>query len=94
MDNIKLVKHYPGELAFYNSFSGLIPCKVLSVLSLNLDNNPTKVKIITTAKRAGGWLKGEIIECPTYHVVPRESVFMHCGQFKIRNNYEWKDTQK
>ena len=70
-------KHYINELAYFDSFSGMIPCKVI-----NIDNDKITVKL--TCKR-GAYKIGEILTFNTLHIVPRDSVRKN----RIINNYQW-----
>jgi len=65
-----------GILAYYDSFSGFILCKVLSV------NSNGRAEIEITVSR-GAYRKGEILEFSTLNVVPRSAVKVKCGQFRI-----------
>ena len=70
-------KHYINELAYFDSFSGMIPCKVI-----NIDNDRITVKL--TGKR-GAYKRGEILTFNTLHIIPRDSVRKN----RIINNYQW-----
>jgi hypothetical protein len=70
-------KHYINELAYFDSFSGMIPCKVI-----NIDNDKITVKL--TCKR-GAYKRGEILTFNTLHIIPRDSVRKN----RIINNYQW-----
>lgn len=77
-------KHVAGELAYYDSFSGLIPCKVEVVYP---GRDGTKVRAIVTGRKLpAGWKTGEILEAYSFHFVPRSSVH---GS-RIHNNYHWE----
>ena len=73
--------HTTGELAYIDSFSGLIPCKVMEI-------TPRLITVKITATRRV-FYKGELIDCDPNHVVPRDSVFTRCGNYHIHNNYQW-----
>jgi hypothetical protein len=67
-----------GCLAYLDSFSGLIPCRVLSV-------GQTGVNVKITARKAKVYRRGErIYGVSSLRVVSRESVFVRGGQFRIR----------
>lgn len=68
-----------GDLAYYDSFSGLIPCKVLAVndamagKELAGFSSFCRVSVRLTAKR-GAWEKGEVVESDALKVVPRTHI--------------------
>ena len=75
--------HHAGELAYYDSFLGLIPCKVISVTE----------QIITvriTANRKG-FYKGEIISKRPgiASIVPRSNVHTRAGMYRINCQFCW-----
>lgn len=76
-------KHTTGELAYIDSFSGLIPCKVMDIAE---DGKEMIVRV--TANRPG-WYRGDICLKFPKDIIPRKSVFVRCGQYHIRNNYFW-----
>jgi len=76
MNNITK-KHYINELAYFDSFSGMIPCKVINIES-------DKITVKLTGKR-GAYKQGEVIIMNTLHIVPRDSVRKN----RIINNYQW-----
>ena len=62
-----------GDLAYYDSFTGLIPCKVLSIHgSSGVASTAQRVEVRLTAKR-GGYDIGERVTTAGLHVVPRNS---------------------
>lgn len=63
-----------GDLAYYDSFTGLIPCKVRSIKGIGgICSTAQTVTLIVTAERKG-YLKGDTIETTGLHAVPRGSV--------------------
>lgn len=74
--------HYSGELAYYDTFSGLVKCKVLSVLY-----HTVMIKI--TAKTNPVYKHNEILKSNHLHVIPRDSIVTRDKQYKILNNYKW-----
>jgi hypothetical protein len=87
---VTMKKHYINELAYFDSFSGMIPCKVIAIENdQTFDYNkgiPTSDKI--TIKLTGNckaYKRGETIVSNSIHIVPRESVHHN----KILNNYQW-----
>jgi hypothetical protein len=67
-----------GCLAYLDSFSGLIPCRVLSI-------GQTGVNVEITARRAKAYRRGErLFGVSSSRVVSRKSVFVRNGQYRIR----------
>lgn len=84
---IQDTKHKAGELAYYDTFSGTIPCKVISVYPDKY--GCTRITIKITADRKS-YHKGEIIKNIFAHdIVPRKSLIVRSGQYRILNNYTW-----
>ena len=79
--------HYPGELAYIDSFAGLIPCKVTAVYPSH--DIATIVAVRVTAKR-GHYQRGDNLMFPHYRIVPRTSIYTHSGTYRIKNNYTWE----
>ena len=80
-------EHHAGELAYYDTFVGLVPCKVTKVWR---DNGHTLVSIKLTATR-GAYKRGEeIADLRHDYVVPRSSVRVRSGMYRICNNYTWQ----
>lgn len=76
--------HTAGELAFVDSLSGLVPCKVVEV-------SATDITVRITAAR-GPYKRGEIIFCRYTRVVPRSCVRSYRStnhRARIINNYRW-----
>ena len=81
-----------GSLAYYDSFAGLVPCKVESIkipraMKRNADNTvtpdtQTAVKIVLTGKRSP-YCVGESMTVPSTRVVPRDCVHTSSGQYRI-----------
>jgi hypothetical protein len=63
-----------GDLAFYESFTGLQCCKVLEINGKSgTVSTAQRCKVrITSMHKA--WKRGEVIECFAIHVIPRKSV--------------------
>jgi hypothetical protein len=88
-------KTYPtlrsGDLAFYDSFAGLIPCKVLRIIGRTSETATSEAETATseadvtvrlTATR-GAYRKGETLSGWSLHIVPRAAVFTSRGQHRI-----------
>lgn len=70
-----------GDLAYIDSFLGLIPCKVIAV-----NNEKLTVKITATRK---AYKRGEILEKPHSYVIPRDCIYTINGIYRIRHFYSW-----
>ena len=78
--------HKTNTLAYFDSFSGLIPCKVIDIKeSPGLGN----IRIKLTAGR-GAYRRGEVLESTWIHVVPRSHVRMSKYGARIIGGYNWK----
>lgn len=78
-----------GILAYLDTFSGQIPCRVLAVAGDSEGRicapSPT-VKVKLTATR-GAYRRGEIVESTAFHVYPRECRVVRNGHYRIKTNY-------
>lgn len=85
-----------GTLAFYDSFAGLIPCKVEQIEDkLHRDSNlrgcssSCIIRAKLTASR-GAYKRGEIIESTALHIVPRNYVRRRKYGARIIGGYRWE----
>lgn len=63
-----------GDLAYFDCFAGLIPCKVTSIVGLSGPcGSNQNVTVILTAAR-GAYRKGESLTSWGLHIVPRKAV--------------------
>ena len=83
--------HYAGELAYFDSFAGLIKCKVLEVLVDNKIKTHVKVKLTQSRKP---FKLGEELELHGAVVVPRECIKRSGGFYVIVTDYRWKKSIK
>jgi len=74
-----------GSKAFFDSYSGLIPCVVLAVKSNPRDYGvmDAMVTFKLTAERHG-YKKGETLTFSAGMVVPRKAVHVRSGQYRVR----------
>jgi hypothetical protein len=87
----------PGTLAFFDSFAGLIPCKVVSVPKggpfagwiLSEQTTVDIVAVVTAAR--GPYRRGECLKIRPHVCVPREQAILRGGQYRVRTNYSWSD---
>jgi hypothetical protein len=73
-----------GDLAYYDSFAGLIPCKVIHITGHTSETATSEadVTVRLTATR-GAYRKGETLSGWSLHIVPRAAVFTSRGQHRI-----------
>ena len=76
-----------NNLAYYDSFSGLVPCKIISILPDN------RLKIELTATRQA-YKRGERLYITQSWVIPRECVKIRSGQYRILSNYGWSINER
>ena len=83
-----------GDKAYYDSFKGMIPCKVIEIIGVSgLPSTQQSVRLKLTGKGAEccGWSPyavGEIIETNGIHAVPRKAHYHgSCGIGRIRAYY-------
>lgn len=74
MGNLHTLK--AGDLAYLDSFSGLVPCKVLTV------DSDTEATVRVTAARPG-YTVGEIITQHKRHLLKRTQVHVRDGQYRV-----------
>lgn len=60
-----------GELAFLDSFAGLVPCRVLAIGDASEALRSVRVKVTATR---GAYRRGEEVESNVLNVCPREAV--------------------
>lgn len=77
-----------GDLAYLDTFSGLIPCKILSVTDRRnyYGTVETDVTVKVTADRKA-YRKGETVTSDPRHVVPRANVHRRSGNLRIDTRY-------
>ena len=85
-----------GTLAFFDSFGGLIPCKVQSIKdSIPVDHalrgrsSFCTIRAKVTATR-GAYLKGDEIESTALHIVPRSHASRRKYGARIIGGYTWE----
>jgi hypothetical protein len=77
-----------GCEAYYDSFAGLIPCKVTLIKIPREEKNPGRpstqhrIDFILTASRRP-YEKGEKLTASALHVIPRDAVYVRSGQYRI-----------
>ena len=77
-----------GDLAYFDSLTGIIPCKVLAITGKRgAPSSEQRVVFKTTVERPG-WLRGARHECFGFHVIPRAAYFKrrygsHIGYYTV-----------
>ena len=73
-----------GALAYYDSFAGLLPCRVTAITGESgMCGTSQRVTATLTAHR-GAWRKGEQVETFGHSVCPRSSIVVRAHQYRIR----------
>lgn len=80
-----------GDLAYYDSFAGMIPCKVTAITGTSgIASTAQRVTLTVTASQANccgrsAYKRGEQIETNGIHAVPRKAHYHgSCGIGRIR----------
>lgn len=73
-----------GDLAFFDSFSGMIPCKVTAITGQSGIASTAQSVTATLTESRGAWKQGEQIMLPAIHIVPRASVRYRYGIARIQ----------
>jgi len=75
-----------GDLAYYDTFTALVPCRIQSIHGFSGSGTPSTNQIIRvrlTASR-GAYRRGETFETNGLHAIPRGAVYTSGGRFRIR----------
>lgn len=82
------MKSYPpGTLAYFDTFSGCIPCKVLSVSGAPGNTSDCRIIFKLTASR-GAYRRGEVLENDALKIIPRK----HFKGNRILGGYSWSQS--
>ena len=65
-----------GLLVFYDSFSGLLPAKIIEIHPHKYD----KFTLVITGQKR----RGEVVASTPLHVIPRDRTYVRSGQFRIK----------
>jgi hypothetical protein len=86
-----------GSLAYFDSFSGLIPCKVLEISDkLKSDSkfagktSDCIISVKLTANRRA-YKRGEIIKSDALKIIPRQHISRRKYGARIIGGYSWKN---
>lgn len=63
-----------GDLAFFDTFSGMVPCKVTGIAGRSGPASSAQIVRFTLTGKRGAYRKGEKLESSGLHVVPRGAV--------------------
>lgn len=66
-----------NSLAFFDSFAGLIPCRVSSIRGQSGDASTAQRVTFTLTASRGAYKRGETLQSFALHVVPRVCVVRH-----------------
>ena len=72
-------------LAYYDTFSGLVPCRIVAVGDWSDQTSEARIQI--TATRAA-YKRGEFLTTSLRHVVPRDSIRQRRG-YQTISPYHW-----
>ena len=64
-----------GDLAYYDSTIGMIPCKVISLRGSSGPASSESSALVKTTAARNGWPRGTEFDTWTLHVVPRAAYF-------------------
>jgi hypothetical protein len=79
--------HRAGELAYLDTFSGLVPCRVLAVHGAA----PRAMLTVTVTATRGAYGRGEVLEDRLdVMVVPRRHIVTRNGRLKIVGSWQWQ----
>ena len=73
-----------GDLAYLDTFAGLVPCKVVSMTGENGRPSSSQTIVVRLTASKGAYKRGETIESNGLHVVARGAVYVSSGMFRIR----------
>jgi hypothetical protein len=84
-------EHHVGELAYLDTFTGMVPAKVLAIEPNMTYGRPSRAMLtcLVTATR-GAYIKGERVWVCESQVIPRTNVRISSGQYRINDTFSWK----
>lgn len=88
MPNYRHTIYGADQLAYVDSFAGLIPCKVLTIEGNGVNTPGVSITVRLTAAR-GAYKRGEIITVAEGNVIPRDKIRTRSGQMKILMSFAW-----
>ncbi len=81
----ELPQHKIGELAYFDSLSGLVPCKTVSLAETPL----AKFVTVRVTAKTKLYKRGEILEQPQTRIVPRCNIRRRKYKTVIVGEWEW-----
>ena len=72
-----------GSLAYFDCPAGLIPCKITAITGNPGPASSSQDVTITLTATRGAYPRGESRTVWALHVVPRKSVFVRGGKYRI-----------
>ena len=72
-----------GGLAYYDTFAGLIPCRVLAVTGESGAASTSQMVCFRLTANKGVYRRGERLESSGLHVFPRTAVHQRAGQYVV-----------
>lgn len=87
-----------GDLVYIDSFTGLVPAKIVSIAAPTgnpwEDNYGTFITVKVTGSRPG-YPFGKVVECTKTTILARRAVFTRDHQLRIRQlNYTYEPTKE
>lgn len=85
-----------NSLAYFDSFSGLIPCKVLDINDKLINDEKFSGKTseciisVKLTTNRGAYNRGEIIESNALKIIPRTHIAFRKYGMRIIGGYSWK----
>jgi len=83
-----------GDLAYYESFAGMVPVKVLDQATHRTATGSVDGVIVRVTADRGTYRRGEVMTAAEFAIVPRSHVRTRNGvQYVVNHNYEirWND---
>ncbi len=81
----ELPQHKVGELAYFDSITGMVPCKVCGVTQAAY-SKLVSIKITSNTRL---YKRGEILEFSEGHIVPRRNIRRRKYETVIVGEWEW-----
>lgn len=72
-----------GGLAYFDSFAGPVPCKVLSITGTSGKAGSDQTVTVRFTAARGAYRSGETRTEWGLHIVPRRALYQRSGQFRI-----------
>lgn len=89
MPNYRHTIYGAGQLAYVDSFAGLIPCTVVNVEIGESDFRPETIVTVKINATRRDYRRGEILTVAEGRVIPRDKIRVRSGQYKILMSFAW-----